>query len=89
MASIQEVSTSSKHLSFKIRVCLGRDGRGKQHFKTMKWHPPEGMKPAKARKEVLRVAAAWEAEQLASADLQEVKSEEVKADYSHKSYDWV
>ena len=82
MASIQEVSTSSKHLSFKIRVCLGRDERGKQHFKTMKWRPPEGMTPAKARKEVLRVAAVWEAEQLASADLQEVKEEEAKAEYT-------
>ena len=82
MASIQEVSTSSKHLSFKIRVCLGRDGRGKQHFKTMKWHPPEGMTPAKARKEVQRVAAVWEAEQLASADLQEAKVEESTISYT-------
>lgn len=82
MASIQEVSTSSKHLSFKIRVCLGRDERGKQHFKTMKWHPPEGMTPAKARKEVQRVAAVWEAEQLASADLQEVKVEESTISYT-------
>ena len=82
MASIQEVSTSSKHLSFKIRVCLGRDGRGKQHFKTMKWHPPEGMTPDKARKEVQRVAAVWEAEQLASADLQEVKVEESTISYT-------
>ena len=82
MASIQEVSTSSKYLSFKIRVCLGRDERGKQHFKTMKWHPPEGMTPAKARKEVQRVAAVWEAEQLASADLQEVKVEESTISYT-------
>ena len=82
MASIKEERTKNKHLSFKIRVCLGRDESGKQISKAMRWHPPEGMKPAKARKEVLRVAAAWEAEQLASADLQEVKSEEVKADYT-------
>ena len=48
----------------------------------MKWHPPEGMTPAKARKEVQRVAAVWEAEQLASADLQEAKVEESTISYT-------
>lgn len=78
MASIKEERTKNKHLSFKIRVCLGRDENGKQISKAMRWHPLEGMTPAKARKEVQRVAAVWEAEQLASADLQEVKVEEAK-----------
>ena len=82
MASIKEERTKNKHLSFKIRVCLGRDESGKQISKAMRWHPPEGMTPAKARKEVLRVAAVWEAEQLASADLQEVKAEESTSSYT-------
>jgi len=82
MASIKEERTKNKHLSFKIRVCLGRDENGKQISKAMRWHPPEGMTPAKARKEVQRVAAAWEAEQLASADLQEVKVEESTISYT-------
>lgn len=83
MASINEVYTKSKHLSFKFRTSLGRDESGKQHFKTTRWHPPEGMTPAKARKEAQRVAAIWEAEQFEAYELQKVAVvEEAKAEYT-------
>ena len=52
MASIEEEGTRGKHLSYKIRVCLGRDENGRHISKAMRWNPPENMTPAKARKEV-------------------------------------
>ena len=80
---LREERTKDKHLSFKIRVCLGRDKSGKQISKAMRWHPPEGMTPAKARKEVQRVAEIWEAEQLEAYELQKAADvEEAKAEYT-------
>ena len=63
MASIKEEGTRGKRLSYKFRVCLGRDENGRQISKAMRWNPPEDMTPAKARKEAQRVAAVWEAAQ--------------------------
>ena len=57
MASVKEEGTRGKRLSYKIRVCLGRDENGRQISKAMRWNPPEHMTPAKARKEAQRVAA--------------------------------
>ena len=57
MASIKEERTRDKRLSYKFRVCLGRDENGRQISKAMCWNPPEGMTPAKARKEAQLVAA--------------------------------
>ncbi len=57
MASVKEEGTRGKRLSYKIRVCLGRDENGRQISKAMRWNPPEDMTPAKARKEAQRVAA--------------------------------
>ena len=83
MASIKEERTKNKHLSFKIRVCLAREISGKQISKAMRWHPPEGMTPAKARKEVQTVAEIWEAEQLEAYELQKAADvEEAKAEYT-------
>ena len=57
IASIKEERTRDKRLSYKFRVCLGRDENGRQISKAMRWNPPEGMTPAKARKEAQLVAA--------------------------------
>lgn len=57
MASIKEERARGKRLSYKIRVCLGRDENGRQISKAMRWNPPEDMTPAKAGKEAQRVAA--------------------------------
>ena len=54
MASIKEEGTKGKRLSYKFRVCLGRDESGRQISKAMRWNPPEDMTPAKARKEAQR-----------------------------------
>ena len=62
MAYIQEKVKGKKIVSFKIKACLGRDANGKQLFKCTTWYPPADLIPAKARKEVQKVAAVWEEE---------------------------
>lgn len=81
MASIKEEGTRGKRLSYKIRVCLGRDENGRQISKAMRWNPPEDMTPAKARKEAQRVAAVWEAEQTEAFERQKAQQEGRKTDY--------
>ena len=82
MASIKEEGTRSKRLSYKIRVCLGRDENGRQISKAMRWNPPEDMTPAKAKKEAQRVAAVWEAEQKEAFERQKAQKEGRKTDHT-------
>ena len=82
MASIKEEGTRGKRLSYKFRVCLGRDESGRQISKAMRWNPPEDMTPAKARKEAQRVAAVWEAEQKEAFERQKAQQEGRKTDYT-------
>ena len=82
MASIKEEGTRGKRLSYKFRVCLGRDENGRQISKAMRWNPPEDMTPAKARKEAQRVAAVWEAEQKEAFERQKAQQEGHKTDYT-------
>ena len=82
MASIKEEGTRGKRLSYKFRVCLGRDESGRQISKAMRWNPPEGMTPAKARKEAQRVAAVWEAEEKEAFERQKAQQEGRKTDYT-------
>ena len=51
-----------KIVSFKIKVRMGRDANGKQIFKCATWYPLADLTPAKARKEVQKVAAVWKEE---------------------------
>lgn len=60
MANIQEKIKGKKIVSFKIKVCVGRDENGKQVFRCTTWYPPEGLTNGKARKEVQKVAIVWE-----------------------------
>ena len=82
MASIKEEGTRGKRLSYKFRVCLGRDENGRQILKAMRWNPPEDMTPAKAKKEAQRVAAVWEAEQKEAFERQKAQKEGRKTDYT-------
>ena len=41
MATIQEKIKGGKIVSFKIKVCLGRDENGKQIFKCKTWYDNE------------------------------------------------
>lgn len=49
--------------AYKVRVCLGRNEQYKQIWKTTTIKRPQGLTPAKERKEVERLAEAWENEQ--------------------------
>lgn len=62
MATIQEKIKGKKIVSFKIKVCVGRDENGKQVFRYKTWYPPEELTNGKARKEVQKVAILWEDE---------------------------
>ena len=79
---LREGRTRGKRLSYKFRVCLGRDENGRQISKAMRWNPPEDMTPAKARKEAQRVAADWEAEQKEAFERQKAQQEGHKTDYT-------
>lgn len=50
-------------ISYKVLVCLGRDEQYKQIWRSCTIKRPEGLTPAKERKEVERLADEWEREQ--------------------------
>ena len=62
MATIQEKIKGKKIVSFKIKVCVGKDENGKQVFRCKNWYPPEELTNGKARKEVQKVAILWDDE---------------------------
>ena len=60
MASI--IPKKDKHgnvISYKFMVCVGRDEEYKQVWRTATFPRPEGLTPAKERKEIQRQADAW------------------------------
>ena len=61
MASIKENrNKAGEIISYRFRACVGRNDAYKQIFRTVTIDRPEGMTPAKERKEVERLAAEWE-----------------------------
>lgn len=46
-------------ISYKVMVCVGRDEQYKQVWRTATFPRPEGLTPAKERKEIQRQADAW------------------------------
>lgn len=61
MASVKEI-TRKGSTSYCITVMLGRDAEGKQIRKYRTWIPPDGLTPARARKQAQIEADRWEAE---------------------------
>lgn len=60
MATITEKKNKQGEvISYKITVCVGRDEKYKQVWRTCTIKRPEGLTPAKERKEVERQADAW------------------------------
>ena len=62
MAAIIRNEKEGKAVSFKFKVCLGRDEGGKQIFRCTTWYVPDDMGPAKAQKAAEKAAAQWEKE---------------------------
>lgn len=64
MATVIEKRNKAGELTgYKIVVCVGRDDSYKQIWRTKTIKKPEGLTPAKERKEIERQADAWEQEQ--------------------------
>lgn len=67
MASIKTVMNSAGEVTgYRFRACVGRDEQYKQVWRTKTIKRPEGLTPAKERKEVARLADEWEREQEAA-----------------------
>lgn len=67
MASIDiKRNKQGEIISYRIRACVGRDDSYKQIWRTCTIPRPEGLTPARERKEVERQADAWEQAQKAA-----------------------
>ena len=67
MATIVEKKNKAGEVTaYKVMVCVGRDDQYKQVWRTKTIKRPEGMTPAKERKQIEREADAWEQEQKAA-----------------------
>jgi integrase len=62
MATIYANKKDGKIVSFKLRVFIGRDEKGKQLFKFKTWTVPKGYSEKKAHKEASKEAAIFEKE---------------------------
>lgn len=62
MATIQEKRDKNGEITaYKLVCCVGRDEHRKQIWRTKTIRRPDGLTPARERKEVQRLAAEWEA----------------------------
>lgn len=76
---------------YRLRVCAGRDEQYKQVWRTCTIPRPEGLTPAKEKKEVQRIADEWEAEQKAEYERTHSKEDREKitlADFI-KNHWWI
>lgn len=73
MASIKENRKNGKIISFKFRVFLGRDGDGKQYFKTTVWKPERNYSEERLIKMAEKEAAIWERKELEAYQEQQAK----------------
>ena len=83
---IENKNKAGAVISYKIMVCVGRDEKYRQIWRTRTIKRPEGLTPAKGRKEVERQADAWEQEQKAEYERTHSKTDREKitfADFVH------
>ncbi len=70
MAQIVERKSKGGKVSYLIRVSYGYDMNGKQLRKSMTWTPPDGLTPAKIKKQLNAVALKFE-EQVSTGTIQD------------------
>ena len=63
MATIIANERDGKIVSFKFKICLGRDENKKQIFRCLTWYPNKKMTKNQMRKEASIAASLWEKEQ--------------------------
>jgi len=60
MAAITPNKKNGKVISYRFRVCVGRDESGKQIFRSTTWSVPDGLAPSKAEKAAQKASVLWE-----------------------------
>lgn len=86
---IEKKNKAGTLISYKIMVCVGRDEQNKQVWRTTTLARPDGLTPAKERKEIERQADAWEQEQKAEYERTHSKEDKSKitfADFVHNRW---
>lgn len=86
---IEKKNKAGTLISYKIMVCVGRDEQNKQVWRTTTLTRPDGLTPAKERKEIERQADAWEQEQKAEYERTHSKEDKSKitfADFVHNRW---
>lgn len=79
---IPKKGKSGEIRSYMIRVCLGRDENYKQIFRNTTISRPEGLTPAKERKEVERLADEWERNQREEYERTKSKTDKTKITFA-------
>lgn len=75
---VPKKNKSGEIISYKVMVCVGRDEQYKQIWRTCTIKRPEGLTPAKERKEIERQADAWAEEQKAEYACTNSKEDKTK-----------
>lgn len=75
---VEKKDKAGKVISYKVMVCVGRDDQYKQVWRTCTLKRPEGLTPAKERKEVERQADAWAEDQKAEYERTHAKTDKSK-----------
>ena len=86
---IEKKNKAGTLISYKIMVCVGRDEQNKQVWRTTTLARPDGLTPAKERKEIERQADAWEQERKAEYERTHSKEDKSKitfADFVHNRW---
>lgn len=60
MANLTANKKDGRIVSYKIKVFLGRDDKGKQIFRCTTWQVPEGLAPSKVERAAQKAAEHWE-----------------------------
>lgn len=75
---IERKDKNGNFTKYKLMCCVGRDEANKQIWRTKTINRPEGLTPAKERKEVQRIADDWEAAQKADYERNHSKVDKSK-----------
>lgn len=76
MATIETRTNKTGEITgYRLRTCVGRDEKYKQIWRTCTIARPEGLTPAKEKKEVVRLADEWERAQKAEYERTHEKSD--------------
>ena len=88
MATIEaRKNKAGEVISYRFRACIARDEQYNQVWRTVTIPRPEGLTPAKERKEVERQADAWEQEQKEEYERNHVKSDKARITFKEFTTD--